>query len=120
MPSEIKLVSNKNLLSEKTYQNIAIDSHFNSPILGTWESPLITVKTSDNQDQASFLQADDFRLTRGQYTASFWRDFNSQGGIANGDRLRGTSMAITISTPNSENWEMFAVEVSFSDSQRDI
>ena len=120
LQSQITMVFNKDLLNEKTYTNIAIDSRLYEPNDLAWIASDIKVYTSDNQLQESILMTDDFRRIGGQFTAPFWRDKNSEGGIANGDRLRGKTLEVTIQSQNATGFELYAVEVSYADSQRHL
>lgn len=90
-PSIIK-VYNQNLLQKKTWISLNEVSNI------IWDCPVIFTglvsAASKNLNQQTNLITQDFEVLEGQYSASFLRDFNSLGGIANGDSLKSEYIVI--------------------------
>lgn len=83
-----------------------------------WDCPTIytNVYSYGTIQQQSNLITDDFRQFEGSYSASFWGDTNSIGGLL-GDFLKGNYMSITFRAQSPINPVTFsAVYVYFSDS----
>ena len=69
-----------------------------------WTAELINtnINSYGTVKQESNLIADDFALLEGEYSASFLRDINSQGGIIDGDTLKGNWILVRLRA-KSEN-----------------
>lgn len=119
LTSSLTVVSSKNLHQEKTYNNIAIRSIFSQSGDPAWDAT-IRVVAPDHIQQDSSLIEEDFQLVGGQYVAPFLRDENSEGGLINGDRLRGNFIEVEISTQNTSGHELDSIEISYAHSERHI
>lgn len=87
--STITGVFNESPLQKKTFMAIAEVANT------VWDCPSITTNIpSTNTIQQSNLIVQDFAVIEGNNEASFLRDSNSQGGLINGDSLKGVYMII--------------------------
>ena len=69
--------------------------------------------------QQSNLVAEDFASLEGNWSASFWRDINSQKGQFNGDALKGNLIVIRFQTTNPASFVYLSdVSVTYIDSRR--
>ena len=75
---------------KKTWIAVATNSN------NIWNCPAVTTQLNSfgSTPQSSQLIDADFALLEGTYQASFLRDINSQGGILNGDTLKGTYIIV--------------------------
>ena len=74
---------------EKVFTNTSIDARYDDIDGGLWEAIIIETKTSDQKASTSTLAEGDFELLNGKWCSDFWMDIESEGGLINGDPLRG-------------------------------
>ena len=112
--ASISFVFNEQGLMKKDFNAISLDS---SP--SAWTS----ASTSDIQTslgQNSNLVASDYELNEGFYHAGFMRDFNSIGGLVNGDYLKGAWMQIKLSSTSNNLVYLSGLYVNYTPSQRNF
>lgn len=87
--SSIKLVFNKDGVLKKTFDYITIDAsaYWTAPNIGDINTGL---------GQVSNLVQSDFEVDEGLYSAAFWMDNSSLGGVINGDYLKGDWIEIKL------------------------
>lgn len=105
---------NSNIFQKKLFQSI---SQYGSRV---W--PCTEIYTDDEsyvgQRQESNLVASDFRLVTGKYQAALMRDVNSIGGVANGEKLRGSIIVLKFHIVNASAFAYLAIiEVLFNQKQ---
>ncbi len=114
-PCYIDVPVNDNLIEKKTFLSVAEVS----PTV--WECPSIytNLMSYGTTPQQSNLVAEDFALLEGNWSASFWRDINSQKGQFNGDVLKGNLIVIRFQTTNPANFvHLSDVSITYIDSRR--
>ena len=71
----------------------------------TWACPIIyTQMDSGNTKQESELLTSDFETLESEYHASFLRDANSEGGLVEGDTLKGGDIVIKFEKTNADSF----------------
>jgi hypothetical protein len=71
----------------------------------TWACPIIyTQMDSGNTKQESELLTSDFETLESEYHASFLRDANSEGGLVEGDTLKGGYIVIKFEKSNADSF----------------
>lgn len=111
--ASITLVFNVNLIEVKSWESVT------EVASSIWECPLIytSVKSYSGQRQESELINVDFADLEGQFKSAFLRDIYSQGGLINGDWLKGSYIAIKFQISNAYNLVTLSeVSVMFKDS----
>lgn len=115
----ITKVYNQNLLQKKTWisLNEVASRIWDCPEIYTGLTSILTIKQQSN------LITQDFVELEGQFSASFLKDINSIGGIANGDSLKSEYIVIKFRVPK-ESAGSFAtlslVSVKFIDSPLNV
>ena len=99
-PASITTIFNTNALDKKTF--ISVMETANT----IWKCAEIYTQMNSygNTKQVSNLIDSDFEILESEYHASFLRDSNSQGGILNGDALKGGYMAIKFQKDNANTF----------------
>jgi hypothetical protein len=89
--SNINRIFNEHLMQKKSWISV---TQLGNVI---WDCPEIYTNEMSyaNTPQQSNLITQDFNNTEGQFNASFLSDINSQGGISDGDSLKGSLISIT-------------------------
>jgi hypothetical protein len=112
--ASITFVFNEQGLMKKDFNAITLDS-----VPAAWTS----ASTNDIQTslgQNSNLVASDYELNEGFYHAGFMRDFNSIGGLVNGDYLKGAWMQIKLSNTSNNLVYLSGLYVNYTPSQRNF
>jgi hypothetical protein len=112
--ASISFVFNEQGLMKKDFNAITLDS-----VPAAWTS----ASTNDIQTslgQNSNLVASDYELNEGFYHAGFMRDFNSIGGVVNGDYLKGAWMQIKLSNTSNNLVYLSGLYVNYTPSQRNF
>lgn len=112
--ASITFVFNEQGLMKKDFNAITLDS-----VPAAWTS----ASTNDIQTslgQNSNLVASDYELNEGFYHAGFMRDFNSIGGLVNGDYLKGAWMQIKLSSTSNNLVYLSGLYVNYTPSQRNF
>jgi hypothetical protein len=112
--ASITFVFNEQGLMKKDFNAISLDS-----VPAAWTS----ASTNDIQTslgQNSNLVASDYELNEGFYHAGFMRDFNSIGGLINGDYLKGAWMQIKLSNTSNNLVYLSGLYVNYTPSQRNF
>lgn len=85
-----------------------------------WECPEIQSQANSygtTQQQSSLIE-EDFEEFEGQYSANFLRDSNSQGGILNGDFLKGNYLIVKLRKEDASTFVFLnGVSIMFNNSQ---
>jgi hypothetical protein len=103
-----------NLLEKKTF--LAMSQETNK----AWDCPEITTQTDSYQDikQQSNLVVSDFEKLESMFHAAFLRDSLSQGGIIDGDSLKGNYMIVKLRQQFASDFVFLnMVSVLYQDSQ---
>jgi len=96
---------------------------FNAITLDSVPAAWTSASTSDIQTslgQNSNLVTSDYELNEGFYHAGFMRDFNSIGGLVNGDYLKGAWMQIKLSSTSNNLVYLSGLYVNYTPSQRNF
>ena len=112
--ASITFVFNEQGLMKKDFNAITLDS---AP--SAWTS----ASTNDIQTslgQNSNLVTSDYEINEGFYHAGFMRDFNSLGGLINGDYLKGAWMQIKLSNTSNNLVYLSGLYVNYTPSQRNF
>jgi len=110
---EISLVFNDYPTAKKTWESLFMTSNV------LWTCPEITTNLMSyaTTPQQSSLIENDFSELEGEWTGAFLRDSNSQGGILNGDVLKGQYIIIKFRAKTPENFVFLnSASVEFIDS----
>lgn len=110
--ASITFVFNEQGLMKKDFNAITLDS-----------SPSAWTSTSTNDIQTSLgqnsnLVTSDYEINEGFYHAAFMRDFNSLGGLINGDYLKGAWMQIKLSNTSNNLVYLSGLYLNYTISQR--
>ena len=112
--ASITFVFNEQGLMKKDFNAITLDS---AP--SAWTSPSTNdIQTSLGQN--SNLVTSDYEINEGFYHAGFMRDFNSLGGLINGDYLKGAWMQIKLSNTSNNLVYLSGLYVNYTPSQRNF
>jgi len=98
--ASITTVFNQVNINKKTWISIAETGNV------IWECPLIYTQMMSygSQRQESSLVESDFSVLESTYNASFLKDIYSQGGILNGDSLKGGYIVIKLKKSNANSF----------------
>lgn len=87
----VTLIKNENAGIDKSWVGLSLVSNV------IWNSPLIYTDAQSypgQRQESNLVDSPDFTLVEGHYRASLLNDLNSIGGVANGQRLKGTLISI--------------------------
>jgi len=112
-PASLDIVFNPQANAKKEYRAI----NYNSQYGKIWTAPMPTQIQTELGNQSTLLDEDlDFR--EGIYSAAFWRDVNSEGGLINGDFLKGTWMELILQRADPELIYIFGLYLNYAFSPR--
>ena len=112
--ASITFVFNEQGLMKKDFNAITLDS-----VPAAWTSASThDIQTSLGQN--SNLVTSDYELNEGFYHAGFMRDFNSIGGLVNGDYLKGAWMQIKLSSTSNNLVYLSGLYMNYTPSQRNF
>lgn len=111
--SYIDVIFNDLMTAKKTWEAVMQTGNV------LWDCPQITTSliSFGTTPQQSVLITEDFALLEGEWNAAFLRDQNSQGGIINGDTLKGLYIIIRFRAKDASSFVFLnSASVKFIDS----